>query len=205
MIMSVASSQGALLLGYNTTNGASVSATVVGSHVTGIDLTRGGGIVQASGSDYNSRAWNDSTDQATAKTNGDFLEFGITVDTGFQVEDLSAGFFGDRSGTGPSQIEVFYSTDNFATESSVLAATDVGVNGSNQDTTAIPSALTGTVKFRIYGYTATGSTGTFDIEDTEYDSTYGLVINGQVSAVPEPSSFALLGLVGLASLLRRRR
>ncbi len=205
IVATSAASHGALLLGYNTINSTSVTPAVVGSNVSGVDLTRGGGVSATGGGTYNSRGWHDSTDQASAKSNGDYLEFGISVDTGFLLSNLSAGFFGDRSASGPSSIEVFYSTDGFATESSVLAATDVGINGSIRDTTAVGDALTGTVLFRIYGYGATSSSGTFDLEKTKYDGTYGLAINGDVVAVPEPSSAALLGLGGLALILRRRR
>jgi hypothetical protein len=59
--------------------------------------------------------------------------------------------------------------------------------------------LTGTITFRIYAYDDSDSTGDMDRLDN-------VVLNGTLSAIPEPSSFALLaGMFGLCLVALRRR
>ena len=203
--LSTALSYSATLVGYDTVAGTTVTPVELEPNVLGINLTRGSGISAAPGGTFNSNAWNDSSTLAEAITNEDYLEFGLILTPGFQASNLSAGFFGDRSATGPSSIEVFFSTDNFTTQTSVLSATDVGITGSIQDTAAIATSLTGEVRFRIYGYGGSNTSGTFDIEDNTINDTFGLVINGNISFIPEPSTSTLIGLAALFTINRRKR
>ena len=203
--LSTALSYSATLVGYDTVAGTTVTPVELEPNILGINLTRGSGISAAGGNTFNSNAWSDSSTLAEAITNEDYLEFGLVLAPGIQASNLSAGFFGDRSATGPSSIEVFFSTDNFATQTSVLTATDVGITGSIQNTDSITANLTGAVTFRIYGYGGSSTAGTFDIEDTGFDGTFGLVINGDLSAIPEPSTSSLIGLAALFIIRRRKR
>lgn len=205
-LFGVSASNGALLIGYDTVAGASITPTVIGSNVSGIDLTRGSGINQATGTSFNSNSWTQSGGLAQAIDDDSFLQFGINVASGYVLENIVADFFGDRSNTGPSSIVVYSSSDGFTTAGNpVLGATDVGASGSLQVTSPIGGPATGTVTFRLYGYGATGSTGTFDFETDKISSDYGLTISGDLSAVPEPANNLLLGAIGALALFHRRR
>jgi uncharacterized protein len=172
------------LVGWDTVNGSSVSATDLAANVTGLVLERGSGIAQNEGTDFNSNGWTEGGDLATAQSNNDFLEFGLTIASGFELTDLVVEFFGDRSNTGPAAIELRWSDDNFTSSNSLLGPVDVTVDGTIQTSPAVTDPLTGTVTFRIYGWGATGSAGTFDIETDKVgpDSAYGIVVSGAVTA-----------------------
>ena len=197
-------SYSAVLVGYNTISATSITPINIETEINGLDLSRGNGISEATGASFNSNSWN-STSQPEASINNEYLEFGLVINSGFQVANLSAEFFGDRSNTGPNSIEVFFSTDGFLTETSVLNDIDVGISGSTQNTIPIISNLTGTIEFRIYGYGATSTSGTFDLEPLRIDNTYGLTLNGDISAIPEPSSTTLLISIGITLTCRRKR
>ncbi len=186
-------------------NGVSIAATNVVTGVTGVDLTRGPGIVlQGSSSTFNSNSWTVGGDLAAAVANNDYLQFGVTVDIGLalNLSDLEIRY--DRSGTGPNQMAILFSSDNFATSTTVY--TDASVSDTGEE--AFPalglSGITGTGLFRVYAWGASSSGGTFDIETINFagGGTYGIRLNGEV--VPTPGALALLGLGGLVAGRRRR-
>ena len=70
------------------------------------------------------------------------------------------------------------------------------------------SVTTADISTAVTFFTVSGGndvTLTFDPEATGFDGLDQLMLNGFVLSVPEPSSTALLGLGGLALMLRRRR
>lgn len=205
-LFGVTASSGALLLGYDTVAGSSITPTSVVPNVLGIDLTRGSGIEVATGDSFNSREWTENGGLDAAIAGNDFLQFGISAGSGFALSNVVADFFGDRSTAGPSAIEVFASFDGFATTGTrVLGPTDVGGNGSLQSTMPTAGSNIETITFRLYGYDATSSLGTFDIEPNRATSDFGLTISGDLVAVPEPTSNILLGAICSLGLLHRRR
>jgi hypothetical protein len=140
-----------------------------------------------------------SPDLATALTNNKYFQFTLTASTGFDLDLTSLTFDVARGGAGtPRGYGVRSSADNFATN---LSTADVGTVRPAYTPISIP--LTGgtfqdlpSITFRVYSYSPAGGSS------VDYDN---IVVNGTVSAVPEPATFAALALGTLALGFTRRR
>lgn len=186
-------------------NGASIAATNVIANVSGISLTRGAGLAQATGGTFNSNGWDGPVDLAGAIAANHYLEFGVTVAPGFSLNLSDVEIRYDRSSTGPSLASILLSTDGtFGAGNTIFSDASVNEAGEDNFFAAVNNGLTGNVVFRLYAWGATGSTGTFDIETIDFANggTYGIRLNGTV--VPAPASAALMGLGGLLAARRRR-
>lgn len=191
------------MAGTETTRNA--NSAVVG--ITGNALTEGATLIANSGLDsMNARGWNG---EAT-----DYFSFGFTVANGYSVDLASLVIGSKSSSSGPGNLGLYYSGDNFA--SVLYAFSETGTTSSNDIVNlGTLNHLTGAVEFRIaqIGTTAanggiSSSAGTFRIaEYTNGATTTNLQLNGSVAAVPEADTCAMmlagLGLVGF--MARRRR
>ena len=181
-------------------SGSQIATLGVGAaHVTVESMIRGAGLKgNTGGNSLNSTGWNG---EAT-----DYVEFGFTVDSGFAAK-LDKLYLGTKaSGTGPQTVSVFTSLDNYG-----AAIASFGEDGSNFVDSAIDLSafgdITGTLTFRLFGAGATGGAGTLRVADYYANNTYYYdTITGNVAAVPEPESYAMiiagLGLMGF--VVRRR-
>ena len=137
-----------------------------------------------------------------------YFQFTLAPTAGYALQ-ASAFELGTRSkpgggGAGPSTLTLVASTDNFASNFTQLGTATVTADG-NWALASISFATTtwatdAPVTFRIYGTDGNGGIGTrnWQIDDVTFS----------IVAVPEPSTYATLGL-GLACLgarfLRRKR
>jgi hypothetical protein len=137
--------------------------------------------------------------------NGKYVQFGI-VSTTSAFSGLSLSFASQRTGTGFNSNQLSYSTDgvNFTNFGSAYTpASSFAVAGANVvqsfDLSGV-SALSGvsTVYLRI---TFSGGTTSSAAGNNRIDN---LIVSGNVQAVPEPASMAVLGL-GVVAMLRRPR
>jgi hypothetical protein len=189
-------------------NGATLAPSFVGTGVTGVNLARGSGLAQATGSTFNSNNFTiGGSSFASAVTNGDFLTFGFTSTQAYDLTDMDIRY--DRSSTGPNNAQLQIAINGGAF---VPFFTDNAVSDSGEDNLGISLSSFDNVTsatFRLPAFGASGSTGTFDIETINFGGggTVGIEVRGTASpsAVPEPASLGLIGLAGTALLGRRRR
>jgi hypothetical protein len=210
--------QAATLIGWDVSN-ATESDSTLSSDITTIDtnissgiLSRGAGAA-APGSPA-SKSFGASgfsaTDLSGALTNGDYLTFSITVNSGFSMSLTSVAMKLFATTNGATGGALFSSVGGFSSTSDAISTFSINGNANNDQSISLSSGsfsnLTGTIEFRLYAFGgSTGSTDKVRIRNLTGDD---LVIVGTtaISAVPEPSTFAFLG--GLATLgfavVRRR-
>ncbi len=159
----------------------SLDADFVAANVAGVPLSRTG-ILYNDGGTYNSRDWETSDTLNLAK----YLEWGVTPASGYEINLTDFDIRYDRSGTGPAKLKIYVSTDNFATVNVLVhtddAVSDVGEDNPNIDLSSVPTVAPGqTALFRLYGYNASSSAGTFDIENVATWGGKGIRIRGTVT------------------------
>ena len=185
-----------------------VAGSVTGTPiVTPVSLNRGPDVAGVSSTNgFSSSGWNSTL-------GGEFIEFGFTVATGYFV-NLDESFFGLRAtNTGPGNMGLFISTDNFA--SSVAEFTNLpGGTWVNQvDDLSSLTNLQGTVMFRLSkldevaansGAIASGGTFAFGRVNDPIDGLVPSGFTGTVQVIPEPGTLALIGVSALILYFRRR-
>jgi hypothetical protein len=115
----------------------------------------------------------------------EYLELTLSADNGNQINFNSIYFTLEKSATGPVQFAVRSSVNNYGSNITTFsaAANVADTRGVFVDLSgAAYQGLTGTVRFRIYGYNAPAAAGTASIND--------FVFNGAVSPAPYISSFS---------------
>ena len=185
-------SQAAIVLDYisiPSTANATIAPNTTGTGVTGANLMTGGGLTANNGSTYNWRAW-DGTDVATALAAGDFFEWGFTSTSAYNLDDLDIRY--DRSGNGPQDVDIQLSINGGAF-TSIHSATGISPGGNTVadiDLTSFDDVTSAT--FRLFAFNATNGNGTFDVENAFNGA--AIVVNGTLSAVPEPASLVMVGV-----------
>ena len=162
----------------------SAASAVVG--ITADTISRGSGVTASGNSNsISSTTW---TSSAIIDSN-DYYTFAITIDAASTLNLDSISFAERRSGTGIRTLSVRSSLDGYASD----LVTPIGVPDDTlvrDQTVSLSSsfdALTNTtVTFRIYGYAAEASTGSWRIQN--HSTLGGLVLEGTVI----PSSPTLL-------------
>jgi hypothetical protein len=178
------------------------------TNITAVDMSRAGGLSSNAGvNSLNSATW----------TSGGYVQFGFTVDQGYHA-NLGSLYFGSKvSATGPTNLIIETSTDNFAT---VLSNQTIAMNNTVTGTPYINNvidlsslaAIAGgnTFYIRLYGTGATSSAGTLRVGEYLSGSTYYFdTITGTVAAdspTPIPAAAWLLGsgLMGLMGIRRKQ-
>jgi hypothetical protein len=165
----------------------------VASGLTVSGIGRGTGVTANTANDrYTGASWNTVSLDATA-----YFTFTLTPDVGNEIDFTNFVYTGQASGTGPTSFSFRSSVDSFATNISTPIVT-----GSTIVLTAPAfQNVTTPIEFRFYAWGASGSTGTFSINDFTFNGTVAL------ASIPEPSAFALVGglaVVGFVASRRRR-
>ena len=212
-------SEAAILLSWNTnanlgtetsepsvTNDLSISAAA---------LTLGAGVTAAgNGNRFGGSSWFDAGNTVAGNTIGEavtgnnFIEFTVAPLAGFQFSATSFDFIWDRSSTGPSAVAIRSSVDSFASD---IGSVTGLLTGGTATTTLNTIPITGlnniatATTFRAYGFNATATTGTGGFDTVTGTTTANVIFNGDVTAVPEPTSMALIGMFGVAGLAARYR
>jgi hypothetical protein len=161
------------------------TTTAEGFGISAVGLSRGAGIIQETLSgNYNSRGFVD-TSLTNAKTNNDYLQFSLEVNTGSVLDLNEMKIRLDRSPSGPRKFQLEYSLNAFNSSSVSLNSDSIRVSGSIHtiSLTGISMLSAGAViTFRIYAWGATATNGTLDVEG--FSSSYSA--NGWTPSITSP-------------------
>jgi|SRR6056297_1437255 len=200
------SASGAVVLSYVTASDLTLNDTASQAGLTADDLTPAIGLnVVTSGAVFASQAW-DGIDFASSVAANDFWSWGFEVnpDSLAMLDDFT--IFLTRDNLGPTDFEVQVMV-NAAAPLSVLTGTVTPAGGEFTGSLAtVPMLNPGdSVDFRLAAWGATGTTGNLQLDfPTTFDQP-SLIVNGTVTAVPEPSSLIALTAIGGFLANRRRR
>lgn len=153
------------------------------ANITVSGVGRGSGIADNAGTGrYNAKGWTNTTSIDA----DDYFTFTLTPNSGYKINFASLDFTLQRSNTGPANFSVRSSRDNYATSIETIPAT--GTTGSPK-TVSLSGAtfqnITSAITFRIYGYDASGPTGTASINDFTFN---GQVVSTLGTTEPERSN-----------------
>lgn len=183
-------------------------ATSVGVNISSANLTLGGGLSTSSSADTFGGSNFDTTSLSAAITNADYISFTITPTSGYALSISSISFnSGVSTATTNFNVSLLSSATGLTAAHTLHTYSFSSTNAPAQSITLTGSPAlqnhTGAIEFRLYGWRDTGGTSTFRIRNL---SGSDLVINGTVSAIPEPSTYAALaGLLALGGVLWQRR
>jgi hypothetical protein len=146
------------------------TADIEDANVTSTSFSRGSGISTNAGANYfNNAGFNTSSPSfASAAAQNEYVEFSVSANAGYEVTYTSLDFTHRRSGTGPGNTRIAYSTNGGSawtyntTDPLILSGTsDVDV------TWTLPTPLTtsGNVIFRVWAWGATGAAGTYRVDN----------------------------------------
>jgi hypothetical protein len=175
----------------STDNPFTAGQTVI-SNITVSGIGRGSGInANNAANRYNANSWDSAGIDLTA-----YFTWTLTPSSGFLIDFSDFVYSGQASGSGPTSFAFRSSVDGFTADIGAPTAGGTTINLSG----ASFQNITSSVEFRLYGWGASASGGTFSVNDFTF--------NGTVAAVPEASAFVFGGMIcmvaGLWSVRQNR-
>lgn len=154
----------------------------------------------------------EQTSMAGALSAGHYFQFTINAAPNFSLNLTSIEMHAEATGTGANTGALFSSIAGFTAGNELASVTGAqGVTGGfDTDPSGFGAPIdldspayqgVSSVTFRFYAWDTSSGSGTTRIRDLSGND---LIINGTVTAVPEPSC-TLLGLAGAILFFRRRR
>jgi hypothetical protein len=129
------------------------------------------------------------------------FEFTMIIEAGYQFDLSHISLAAQRKdANAPLTLGLYMSTDAFLNSTQVATLALSGTTWGVLDFTDAASTLyTGTLSFRLYGWDAVSAAGGLEIDE--------IWVDGQITAVPEPSAIGslILGIAGIAGWRRFRR
>lgn len=200
------------LVVYNAgSNGSDFSATTTTTGLTAGDLGVGGSITDFTTRNEESDFWYEGTGWSTSGVSTNILssfQFQLTVDSGYAFELTGMSFNYKVGGSGPENVNVLLDVNTDGSHSVFGSMQSTNADGLNDAIRASESwshtgesiAITAGDNATIYiiGYNAHVANKLGLIDD--------ITVFGNLTAVPEPHSFAMLaGLAALGMIATRRR
>ncbi|HMU47756.1 MAG TPA: T9SS type A sorting domain-containing protein [Chitinophagaceae bacterium] len=141
------------------------------ANISSSNLTLGSGVTPAAnGNRFGGNNWFNTGNTnpntlAEAVTGNDYIQFIVTPNPGFSFTPTSFVFSWDHSGTGPASVTLRSSVDGYTADLGSVTAMPASISSGNTITISGLTNLTTATTFRLYGYSATATTGTggFDI------------------------------------------
>ena len=159
-----------------------------------VNLTLGGVTAAANGNRFGGSAWWNAGNTAGGNTlaeavaGNDYIQFIVSPNGGFSFTPTSLVFTWDRSGTGPSSVTLRSSADGFIADLGTVTGMSSGGASTTTPRTITITALTNiatATTFRLYGYGATGASGTGGFDNAT--SVVDVQLNGTTSAITTPT------------------
>jgi hypothetical protein len=224
--LAMSHSHAAVIAEYNFTGG--LDASTADANVTANTVTSGAGISGAGESGWSgstgtfyAQAYATSTTSisvATAISANDYLSVTVGVDSGYYMDldsfTLDYGYTNNNGPFGAKDLKayIFSSVDGFVDAGDILTSRTNSTTVTDNSVQFPGSSPNMTVDLSAYNYVWSGGEIEFRIylADDTNNGAYvhridDVTLNGTVAVVPEPSSTVLLGLGGLAVLMRRKR
>jgi hypothetical protein len=144
---------------------ASSAAPTISGNVTATSITRGAGLTaNAGGNSFNSANF------ATTFDATKYVQLGIAPTAGNSLTLNNLFFNTQRSNTGPATVEIRSSLDGYATTIATISP-PASLAAQSVALPAAFSSLSSGVTFRLFGYSASGTSGTFRIAQNASNST----------------------------------
>ena len=199
LILAAARADAQALLQWNTFGSSGTQASQPSSansaYILSSSITRGPGLSPAANSNrFGSDGWYTTGNPNTFSTlsdaiaSDDYVQFTVTPVAGTFFTPASLAFSWDHSGTGPTALSLRSSADGYAADLGVITAMPASIS-SNTITISGLTNLSAATTFRLYGYGASGSTGTagFDVASN--------VVNVQLNGAScvTPNAYSVTG------------
>ena len=203
LLMNTQVSWGQQLLQWNTVANLGTETTEPSiandANVAASNLTLGSVTAATNGNRFGGSNWFNTGNTSAGNTlaeavaGNDYIQFVVTPNSGYSFTPTSLVFRWDRSGSGPSNVTLRSSADNYTADLGSVTGMISSGAATTTDRTITISGLANinvATTFRIYGYgsTATGGTGGFDCATGS--TTPNVVLNGITSVTWNGSSWS---------------
>lgn len=177
--LTLANPVGLVVYDFATCSGCATSApTTVAANVNASVFSRGAGITATTGAGFFNNNNFNATNFSDAFAQNEFVTFDVQAAPGNLITYTSLSYVQRISGTGPPNTRVGYSTNGGTSWTYMTPDPVIMINTNNYSVTwNIPTPFTtaGQVIFRIWAWGASGTGGTYRVDD--------VVLNGIVSSV----------------------
>jgi hypothetical protein len=184
-------------------NELDATADALADHVTSTNFTAGGGLSSttfASGA-ASARGWNPSNSALQALANGDYWEFSVTADAGYQFDVDTFSLTQWRENNGPLAFQLY-------SGGSLIGSSLLTSSSSTNHVIAAPATALTSVVVRLLAWNASNNGGSADwfVDNVILSGTVTPVVVDEPVDVPEPVSLALLafGLGTVGARMRKR-